>query len=148
MHKMRDVRNNEMSNLWYSQYQFYCATSFISISCPVRLHVGLLVSDVYLVKYCILSNSPTFTIYFCHNEWRSQQYLSNRWRSQHCFWRVTCCKQMTHAPVQFELQLVNTYSGTQNMLLLDTTGLGDAIPRLKTWWVNVANVSLIDILCF
>ena len=61
---MRDVRNNEMSTLWYSQYLFImCNILHSHLSCPVRP-----IGHVYLVKYCILSKNPSFAVDFCQNE--------------------------------------------------------------------------------
>ena len=63
---MRDVRNNEISNLWYSLYQFIMCNIFIRIFLSSQATCRP-IGYVYLVKYCILSNRPTFTVDFCQH---------------------------------------------------------------------------------
>ena len=102
---MRDVRNNEMSNLWYSQLIYNVQHPSVAFFCPVRLHVGLFSQVLHSVKTSDVRNNICQIDYVRDTVFEESRAASRR-----------------HAPVQFELQLANTYSGSQNMLLLDAYG--------------------------
>ena len=49
---MRDVRNNEMSNLWYSQYLLnFLMCNILHSHFPVQSATCKPIGHVYLVKY-------------------------------------------------------------------------------------------------